>query len=73
MAGLARVNMEEDERGIVQIDATVRFDRAEEVRRRWVSIAAYYIAQRQNFEQLAELELDDALEVDRGFNLAGKD
>jgi len=73
MAGLAGVGMEEDERGIIRLDATVRFDRAEEVRRRWVSIAAYYIAQRQNFEQRAELDLDDALEGDRGFNLAGKD
>lgn len=72
MAGLARVDMEETKRGIVPIDATVRFDRAEEVRRRWVSIAAYYIAQRQNFEQRAELELDDVLEEECGFTPPGK-
>ncbi|MFB0936893.1 MAG: hypothetical protein QMB52_14055 [Propionivibrio sp.] len=61
------------EREIAPIDTTVRFDRAEEVRRRWVSIAAYYVAQRQDFEQRAELELDDLREVERGFSPAGND
>ena len=72
MAGLARVDEEEEEeteRGIFPIDAAAPFDMVEEVRRRWVSIAAYYIAQRRNFEQGAEL--DDWLEAERGFNLAG--
>ena len=72
MAGLARVDMEATEGGISPIEATVHFDRAEEVRRRWVSIAAYYIAQRQDFEQRAELELDDVLEAEHGFNPANK-
>ncbi len=74
MAGLARVDMKKPiEREIAPIDTTVRFDRAEEVRRRWVSIAAYYVAQRQDFEQRAELELDDLREVERGFSPAGND
>ncbi len=75
MAGLARVNMEAAERDTAPIDttSTIRFDRAEEVRRRWVSIAAYYIAQRQDFEQRAEMELDDLQEAERGFSPAGND
>lgn len=70
MAGLARIDSEETERGTCPIDATVRFDMAEEVRRRWVSIAAYYVAQRRSFEQGADL--DDGLEVERGFNHVGQ-
>ena len=70
MAGLARVDTEESEPGIAATDVTVRFNMVEEVRRRWVTIAAYYIAQRPNFEQGAEL--DDALEVESSFNLSGK-
>lgn len=65
MAGLARVDSEESEGRIAPIDATVRFDMVEEVRRRWVSIAAYYIAQRRDFEQRAGL--DDNFAAERAF------
>lgn len=66
MAGLARVDAEEAERGITPIDTTVRFDMAEEVRRRWVSIAAYYVAQRRSFDHCADL--DDESEAKNVFN-----
>lgn len=70
MAGLARVDMEAKEREAAPVEATARFDLAEQVRRRWVSIAVYYIAQRRNFEQGADL--DDEVEGIRGFSTAEK-
>lgn len=68
MAGLARVDAEEADREVPGIDTTVRFDMAEEVRRRWISIAAHYVAQRRSFEQCADL--DEGADAEHGFNPA---
>jgi len=46
--------------------AEVSFDMAEEVRQRWVSIANYYVSQRESFLKLAKP--DDGLDVDWDFN-----
>jgi hypothetical protein len=46
-------------------------DLAEEVRRRWISIASYYVAQRQ--DSLWSAESDDWRETDSDANLLGWD